>query len=137
MSGWNPSRPPWETSDHPVLPPDESYYGRPHSARVIIKPHADARGSRPRRGHEPPAETSRGVALFGVLFGLAASVGIVYGAVQLTHVSWGEPPVTTVSAPASTPVATPSASPSATGTTPAASPTATGGNALGAGRPGP
>ncbi len=134
MSGWNPSRPPWETSDHPVLPPDKAYYGRPEGARVIIKPHAAARGSRPGRGYKPPAETSRGAALFGVLVGLAASVGIVYGAVQLTHVSWGESPVATASAPASTPVVTPSASTSAAGTTPAGSPTATGGNALGSGQ---
>ncbi|HXS23860.1 MAG TPA: hypothetical protein VN719_06510, partial [Gemmatimonadales bacterium] len=71
-----------------MLPSDDSYYGRRQGARVIIKPHAETRGSRPRRAYEPPPETSRGVALVGVLFVLAASVGLVYGAVQLTHVTW-------------------------------------------------
>jgi hypothetical protein len=133
MSGWSPSKPPWETSDHPVLPSDDSYYGRRQGARVIIKPHAETRGSRPRRAYEPPPETSRGVALVGVLFGLAASVGLVYGAVQLTHVTWGQAPPAPVAAPASTPAATASATD--TSTTPAATPTATtGGEGLGSGQ---
>lgn len=118
-----------------MLPPDDSYYGRRQGARVIIKPHAETRGSRPRRAYEPPAETSRGAALVGALFGLAASVGLVYGAVQLTHVTWGEPPPAPVAASASTPAATPSASPDDTGATPAATPTATtNGEGLGSGQ---
>jgi hypothetical protein len=75
------------------------------------------------------------VALVGVLFGLAASVGLVYGAVQLTHVTWGEPPPAPVAAPASAPAATASASPNDSGATPAATPTAaTGGEGLGSGQ---
>src|SRR5438046_3127909 len=131
MSGWSPSKPPWETSDHPVLPPDDSYYGRRQGARVIIKPQAQTRGSRPRRAYAPAPETSRGAALGGALFGLAASVGLIYAAVQLTHVTWGEPPP----APVAVPAATSSASPSDTSTTPAATPTATtGGEGLRSGQ---
>jgi hypothetical protein len=75
------------------------------------------------------------VAFAGVLFGFAASVGLVWGAVQLTYVPWGEPPPAPVSAPASTPTTTPSssASPSDTGATPAATSTAAGGESLGSG----
>jgi hypothetical protein len=68
-----------------------------------------------------------------VVLGLAASVGLVWGAVQLTHVSWGEPPPAPASAPASTPTITPSTSSNDTGTTPAATPTAAGGEGLGSG----
>jgi hypothetical protein len=74
------------------------------------------------------------MALTGVLFGLAASVGLTYGAVQLTHVTWGEPPPAAAVVPASTPADTPSATPNDTGTTPAATPTATGGEGLGSGQ---
>ena len=75
------------------------------------------------------------MAFVGVLFGLAASVALVYGAVQLTHVTWGEPPPAVASAPVSTPTTTPSASSNDTGTTPAATPTATtGGEGLGSGQ---
>ena len=75
------------------------------------------------------------MALVGVLFGLAASVGLVYGAVQLTHVTWGEPPPAPVTAPASTPAATDSAGSGDTGAAPAATPTATtGGEGLGSGQ---
>src|SRR5882724_5273850 len=116
MSGWNPPRPPWETSDHQVLPPDDLHDGRRQGARVTIKPHAQTRGSRPGRVHQPPAETSRGAALVGVLFSLAASVGLVYGAVQLTHVTWGEPPPAAAATPASPPASTASASSNGTGT---------------------
>jgi hypothetical protein len=71
------------------------------------------------------------VALVGVLFSLVASVGLIYGAVQLTHVTWGEPPP----AAATAPVSTPSATPNDTSTTPAATPTATtGGEGLGSGQ---
>jgi hypothetical protein len=137
MSGWNPSnpprpsRPPWETSGQPSLRPDDSYYGRPQGARVIIKPHANARGARPGRGYQQPSEASRGTTLLGVLFGLAASVGLIYGAVQLTHVSWGVPPVP--AAAASTPASTPAQSPSpaGTGSSASATPTASGNQALG------
>jgi hypothetical protein len=69
------------------------------------------------------------VALAGVVLGLAASVGLVYGAVQLTHVTWGQPPAV-VTAPASTPSTTASAGPSDTAT-PAAT---TGGEGLGSGQ---
>jgi hypothetical protein len=75
------------------------------------------------------------VALVGVLFSLAASVGLVYGAVQLTQVTWGEPSPAAAGAPVSTPASTASASSNGTGTTPAATPTAaTGGEGLGSGR---
>lgn len=132
MSGWTPSRPPWETSrppwetqDQPVISPDDdSWYGRTRGPRVIIKPHEPTgRGGRPSWSPAPSAETSRGVALVGVIVGLVASVGIAWGAVQLTHVTWGEPP-------AAPPTPTPTVSPNATSAsltptvTPPANPTA-------------
>lgn len=59
------------------------------------------------------------MALFGVIFGLVASVGIAWGAVQLTHVTWGEPPsapptlTPTATSASLTPTVTPSVSPAA------------------------
>ena len=96
--------------------PDDTWYGRARGPRVVIKPHANgARGGRQGRYAEPQREGSRGAALVGAVAGLAASVGIVAGAVQLTHVSWGTtpPPATQAVAtlPTSAPTATPSASP--------------------------
>lgn len=120
MSGWTPSRPPWEasrppweTQDQPVVSPDDdSWYGRARGPRVIIKPHESAgRGGRSSWNPAPSAGTSRGVALFGVIFGLVASAGIAWGAVQLTHVNWGEQP-------AAPPIPTATASPSATSASP-------------------
>lgn len=132
MSGWTPSRPPWETSRPPwetqdqpaIFPDDDSWYGRAKSPRVIIKPHDPAgRGGRASWSPAPSAQTSRGVALVGVIFGLVASAGIAWGAVQLTHVTWGEPPA---APPAPSPTVSPSAtSASVTPTvTPSATPTA-------------
>jgi hypothetical protein len=112
MSGWPPSRPPWETQDQPLYTPDDTWYGRPQGARVVIKPQPGRGGGRPGRYAEPQREASKAIALVGVVAGLAASVGIAVGAVHLTHVTWGEIPAppapTAAAAPAPTP--TPSAS---------------------------
>lgn len=130
MSGWTPSKPPWETSGQPVLPPDESYYGRRQGARVVIKPYANARGPRPERGHQHARESSRGRLLFGVFLGLIASAGLTYGAVQVTHVKWGMPQDSAASAPASAAAVTAPASPVGTGASasPTPSPSATASN---------
>ena len=127
MSGWTPSRPPWETSrppwethDQPAMSPDDdSWYGRAKGPRVIIKPHESAgRGGRGASSPGSYAEPSRGVALFGVIFGLAASAGIAWGAVQLTHVTWGQPP-------AAPPAPSPTVSASATSASLTPTPTVT------------
>jgi hypothetical protein len=150
MSGWPPSRPPWETQDQPRLPADGTWYGAQQGPRVVIKPHG-----RPGRGGRhsdhyagPPSEGSRGQALAGVIVGLAAAVGLAAGAHQLTYVTWGEtatsaalttqgeattpaPPATT--APATTAPATPSSSPGGTAGTPSyvlAAPATAGGYTL-------
>jgi hypothetical protein len=130
MSGWTPSKPPWETSAQPVLPPDGSDYSRRQGARVVIKPHANARGPRAGRGYQPSPGPSRGLVLFGVLAGLAASVGLTYGAVQMTHVTWGAPGGSGASAPASPAAVTAPASPAGTGApaSPASAPATAGSN---------
>jgi hypothetical protein len=112
MSGWHPSRPPWETQEQPSYTPDDTWYARARGPRVVIKPQAQSArgGGRQGRYTEPQRESSRGVALVGVVAGLAASVGITAGAVQLTHVTWGQTPA-------------PAAQPAAVVTTPAPTPT--------------
>jgi hypothetical protein len=111
MSGWHPSRPPWETQDQPAYTPDDAWYGRPQGARVTIKPHSQS--SRGRYG-EPQREVSRGAALAGVVVGLAAAVGITAGAVQLTYITWGEAPAPSASLAAALPAPSPTPSASAT-----------------------
>jgi len=116
MSGWHSTRPPWDTQEQPLYTPDDTWYGRARGPRVVIKPHANGpRGGRQGRYVEPQRAGNRGVALAGAVAGLAASVGIVAGAVQLTHVAWGTAPVAATQAaatlPTSAPTATPSASP--------------------------
>lgn len=127
MNGWHPARPPWETQDQPALPAKDTWYGDRQGARVVIKPHDRlARGARSGRYAEPSRETSRGVALAWALAGLAASVGIAYGAVQLTHVSWGQAPVDSLvptAVPVDSAAATSAVPPTTTG--PAATPTPT------------
>lgn len=124
MSGWHPSRPPWETQEQSLYTPDDSWYGRARGPRVVIKPHAQSGrgGGRQGRYTEPQRESSRGVTLVGVTVGLAAAVGIAAGAVQLTHVTWGQAPAPATQAAAATlptpaPTPTPSASKSSAGTT--------------------
>ncbi len=121
MSGWHPSRPPWETQEQPLYTPDDAWYGRARGPRVIIKPHAgSARGG---RYAEPQRHANRGMILAGVVTGLAASVGIAAGAVYLTHVSWGQAPAPATqalatqatTAPATTPTPTPAPSASKSG----------------------
>jgi hypothetical protein len=122
MSGWQPSRPPWETQDQPLYTPDDTWYG-PQGARVVIKPHAQPGrgGSRSGRYAEPQREASRTITLVGVVAGLTASVGIAVGAVYLTYVTWGETPAppapaaAAVPTPTPTPTPTPSASKSGAG----------------------
>ncbi|MCW2934184.1 MAG: hypothetical protein JWM19_5146 [Actinomycetia bacterium] len=122
MSGWHPSRPPWETQEQPLHTPDDTWYDRARGPRVVIKPHAQSArgGGRQGRYTEPQRESSRGVTLAGVAVGLAASVGIAAGAVQLTHVTWGEAPALATQAAATqttpAPTPTPSASKSSAGT---------------------
>jgi hypothetical protein len=116
MSGWDSTRPPWDTQEQPLYTPDDSWYGRVRGPRVVIKPHASgARGGRQGRYVEPPRKGRRTVVLVSVVAGLAVSAAIVAGAVQLTHVSWGTATVAatqaTVTLPTSAPAATPSASP--------------------------
>ena len=135
MSGWTSSKPPWETSGQPVLPPDDPDYGRQQGARVVIKPHANARGPRPGRGYQPAPEPSRGRVFSGVFLGLAASAGLTYGAVQMTHVNWGVLPGSAASAPTPPAAVAASAIPADTGASASpsssASPSATAGNSLG------
>lgn len=91
MSGWPPSRPPWETQDQPRLPADDTWYGAQQGPRVVIRPHErPGRGGRHSNYAAPPSEGSRGRALAGVIVGLAAAVGLAAGAHQLTFVTWGE-----------------------------------------------
>jgi len=116
MSGRHSTRPPWDTQEQPLYTPDDTWYGRVRGPRVVIKPHASgARGGRQGRYAEPQRAGNRSVALAAAVAGLAASVGIVAGAVQLTHVSWGTAPSADTQAaatlPASVPAATPAASP--------------------------
>jgi hypothetical protein len=82
---------------------------------VVIKPHAQsARGGGRQGRYEPQRESSRGVTLVGVTVGLAAAVGIAAGAVQLTHVTWGQAPAPATQAVATLPTPTPTPTPSAT-----------------------
>jgi hypothetical protein len=124
MNGWHPARPPWETQDQPALPADDEWYGERQGSRVEIKPHDPlARGARSPRYAEPGREAGRGVTLAVVIAGFAASVGIAYGAVQLTHVRWGQAavpaaPLLPTAAPL-LPTAAPALSPAATSAAPA------------------
>jgi hypothetical protein len=123
MSGRHPSRPPWETQEQPLYTPDDTWYGRARGPRVVIKPHArSARGAgRQGRYTEPQRESRRGVTLVRVAVGVAAAAGIAAGAVQLTHVRWGQAPApatqaaVTVTTPAPTPTPTPTPSASKSG----------------------
>jgi hypothetical protein len=120
MSGWHPSRPPWETQDQPALQPDGAWYGPQEGPRVTIRPHEQSARGAHLRYTEPPRQRSRALALAGVIFGLAASVGVAAAAVQLTRVSWGAAPAaaSASASAAATPAATPAASAPAPATTP-------------------
>jgi len=128
MNGWHPARPPWETQDQPALPADDTWYGDRQGARVVIKPHDRlSRGARSSRYAEPSRQASRGVTLAWAIGGLAAAVGIAYGAVQLTHVSWGQAPVDALvptAVPVDSPAATSTVPATTTGPTPTPTPTA-------------
>jgi hypothetical protein len=118
MSGWQtsrPSRPPWDTQEQPTLPAEGTWYGGAQGPRVIIKAHEPTRGGRASRFQEPLREADRNIALAGVIVGLAASVGLIAIAVQLTHVTWGKPaaaatPIPTATADTTVPTPGPTAS---------------------------
>jgi hypothetical protein len=92
MNGWHPAKPPWETQEQPKLPAEHTWYGELEGPRVVIKPHESLpRGGRPAHDAEPGRQ-GRGKVLTWAIVGLAAAGGIVFGAVELTHVTGGQTP---------------------------------------------
>ncbi len=137
MSGWHPPRPPrppWDTQEQPTLPAEGTWYGAAQGPRVIIKPHEPSgRGGARAPGFSgPPRGRNRKIIAAGTVIGLAVAVGLVAGAVYLTHVTWGEHAATP------TPVATTSQNATTQAVTPTTSATTgPGGTATGSGSPGP